>query len=113
MCAAAFLPQHRRQRRKGVPDGSDQSKIDWGATAEVAPADVDLNYLGIVGIELLIRKVGAQHQQRVGLFDGLVSRSEAEQTGHADVERVVVFDELLAAQRMNDRSVERARQLDQ
>jgi hypothetical protein len=36
-----------------------------------------------------------------------------EKAGHPDVERVVVLDVLLAAQRVHDRCVQRGRRLDQ
>ncbi len=107
MVALVLLPQQRLQRGEGVFHGADESEIDRRATAEVAAADVDLNDFGVVGIERLIGKVGAQHQQRIRLFDRLIPGGEAQKTGHADVERVVVFDELLATQRVHDRCSQR------
>jgi hypothetical protein len=67
----------------------------------------------LIGIELLVREVGAEHQQDVGLLDGLVPGRESEKSGHPDVEWIVVLDELLASQRMHDRCVQRARHPDQ
>ena len=66
--------------------------------------------LRLLRIELPVGEVGAEHQQRVALLHRGVARGEADQAGHADVERIVVLDMLLAAQRMDDRRVERVGQ---
>src|SRR5580693_7597798 len=73
-------------------------------------ADIDLNDPGVVGIELRIGKVGAQHQQYVGLFDRLVPGREAQQASHADVVGVVVLDVLFAAECVHDRRLQGAGQ---
>ena len=53
-----------------------------------------------------IRKIRAQHQQRVAVHHGVVAGGKAQQPGHADVVGIVVLDELLAAQRMHDRRLQ-------
>lgn len=60
--------------------------------------------------ELLIGEVGAEHQPRPAVHHGVVAGGEAEQGGHADVEGIVVLDELFAAHRLNDRCLQRVRQ---
>ena len=57
----------------------------------------------IFRIELRVGKVGAEHQQGVAVHHRVIARRKSKQTGHADVIGIVVFDEFLAAQRMNDR----------
>ena len=74
------------------------------AIAEALRPDVDLRDPGALGIELPVGKVGAEHEQRVAILHRLVARGEADEAGHADIERVVVLDMLLAAQRMDDRA---------
>jgi hypothetical protein len=64
----------RQSRNVLRPDGT---AVDRSAPAEVAAADVDLDDLRIVGIELLIREIRAEHQPGAG--DRLVSGGEPEQ----------------------------------
>ncbi len=113
MGAGGLLHQQWLQRGQRVGDRSTQAEVDRGAPAEVAASHVDLDHARVLGIELLVGEVGAEHQEDVGLLDGLVAGRESEQSRHADVERIVVLDELLAAQRVHDRRVERAGQPDQ
>ena len=94
--------QHGRERRLDV---TVDRQVDGGAAPEVFGARVDLHGAG-VGQELVVREVGAEHDHEVGVFDALSSRAVAEQAGHADVERVVVLDEVLAAQRVPDRRLD-------
>src|SRR6267142_562560 len=65
---------------------------------------------GAAGIELAIRKIGSEHQQNVAIEHGVIAGGEADQSGHADVKRVVPLDMLLAPERMHDRSLEAVRQ---
>ena len=62
-----------------------------------------MHHLGFGGIEIAVRKVGAQHHQRVGVAHRVVARREADQPRHADVIGVVPLDMLLAAQRVHHR----------
>ena len=66
-------------------------------------AQVDLEDGGVLRIELPIGKVGAEHQQGIALLHGVVAGAESEQSSHADVEGIVVLDDLLAPEGMDDR----------
>ena len=52
----------------------------------------------------------AEQEQRVARHHRVIARTEADQTGHADVIRVVPFDELFAAHRVDDRCAEHVRE---
>ena len=80
-----------------------QAHIDRRALAYRFGADVDLHHLGFGGVEIAVRKVGAQHHQRVGIAHRVVARREADQPRHADVIGVIPLDMLLATQRVHHR----------
>ena len=101
-----------QKRDHRVGDVAHDAQRQMAAVAEALGADVDLRHRGALGIELAVGKVAAQQQQRVAGLHRRIARGEADQAGHADIERIVVLDMLLAAQRMHDRRVELARQLD-
>ena len=82
------------------------------AIAQALGPDVDLRDPRLLRIELAIGEVSADQQQRVALLHGGITRGEADQAGHADIEVVVVLDMLLAAQRMDDRRAQRLGELD-
>ena len=65
------------------------------------------------GIELLVWKIRPDHHQYVAVHHRVIAGGKAEQAGHADVKRVVVFDEFLPAHGMYDGRVELARECDQ
>ena len=66
--------------------------------------------IAVLREELTVRKVGAQHQQRIAVHHRFITGRKADQAGHADVIRVVVFDVFLAAQRMHNRRFQALRQ---
>lgn len=63
--------------------------------------------------ELLVGKVGAQHQQQIAVMHRYIARGEADESSHADIVGVVVFDMLLAAERMDDGALQCFRELHQ
>jgi hypothetical protein len=73
-----------------------------------SPTDVNLDDRGIARKELLVRKVGPDHQQQVGVHDRMIAGRESEQAGHPDVKRIVVFDELFPAHRVHNRRIQRS-----
>ena len=85
--------QKGAQRRLRVPH---KAVINLGAPAQLFSPDVDLHHRRILGIELLIREVGPDHQQQVAVHHGVIARRKSQQAGHAHVERVVVLDEFLS-----------------
>jgi hypothetical protein len=107
-----FRLQHRQEGGDGRANVADDTQIDPAPVAQALGPQVDLRDTGVLRVELPVGEVGAQHQQRVAFLHRLVAGGEADQAGHADIERIVVFDMLLAAQRMHDRRGQRPRQLD-
>ena len=93
---------------EGLDVGADREG-DVGATSELLRVVLHLDGEG-VGQELVVREVGAQQDEHVGIVHALGGSTIAEQTGHAHVERVVVLDEVLATQRVTDRGLELVRQ---
>ncbi len=49
-----------------------------------------------------IGKVGAQHQQHVGVDHRVVAGRKTDQAGHADIIGIIVLDEFLALKRVDD-----------
>ena len=93
----------RTQRFLDRPQDADLKRA---TVAQRFRADVDLRDLRALGKELPIWKIGAQNEERVAIHHRLVSRGKAHETGHADIEWIIVFDVLLAAQRMHDRRLD-------
>jgi hypothetical protein len=74
---------------------------------ELRALPVYLNDLRVDRIERAIGEVAPEQQQGVAGHHGVIARAKADQPGHADVVRIVVLDELLAAQRVNHRCAKR------
>jgi len=108
--SSPFCSSWGRRGRLGV---HHETVVDLGAPAELLAAEVDLHDGRVRGKELLVREVRPDHQQEVTVHHGVIAGGEAEQPGHAHVERIVVLDELLSAHGMHDGSVQLARELDQ
>ncbi len=104
---ARETPLQRGERRLDV---ADQAQVDRHALADRRAVMVDLHHLGVGRVEIAIREIGAEHHQRVAGLQRVVTRAEADQARHADIERVVPFDVLLAAQGVDDRRAERVGQ---
>ena len=96
------LRKQHLQRRLRV---TYQPEIKFRATSELLPAQIDLRDLRLFWIKLLIGKIGADHEQHFAIHHRVVTGGKSEQTSHADVERIVVLDEFLAAQCVDDRRV--------
>ena len=74
---------------------------------------VDLDFLhAIAGEELGEGEVRAEQQQKVGLMNGVIGSAVTEQAGHADGVGIVMFQPLLAAERIADRRLQSVRQLE-
>src|SRR5713101_7962921 len=104
------LGQEGSEGRLGVPH---EAVVDPGTPAQLFPAEVDLDDGRVRGKELLVREVRSDHQQEVTVHHGVIARGESEQSGHADVERIVVLDELFPAHGVHDGGVQLAREQDQ
>src|ERR1700689_2815668 len=75
--------------------------------------DVDLRDLALRRQEFVVWKISTQEDQKVAFMDRLVSHPETNQTGHAHVIRVVVFDERLSSVGIRNRCFHFLRESDQ
>ena len=83
-------------------DVANDPQLHRMTAAEVGRLDVDLNDASFFGVELLPREIAAQHKQGVAAHQCAVARGDAEDTGHADVEGIVVLEEVLGTRRVGD-----------
>jgi hypothetical protein len=96
----------RHQRLQGRLHIADQTELQRRALAQRGAAPVDLHHVAMRRIEVAIREIGAEHHERVARHHRVIAGAEADQPGHADVERVVPLHVLFAAQRMHGRRAE-------
>ena len=102
-------------RRQGGSERADighHRDIERHAPAQRAGVTIDLDDLRVLGKEIAIGKVAAQHQQRIAFLQRVIARRKPDQPGHPDIVWVVPLHIFLTAQRMHDRCLERARQGD-
>ena len=104
MTAGALFLDERRQRVERRADVADNAKIDRHTPAYVFGAHIHLRdaYSRATGIELAVWEVRAEHQQHVAIEHRVVARRKANQSGHADVKRIIPLDVFLASERMHD-----------
>ena len=107
MLAIGLRLQLRQQRTDRGADVTDKAEVELAAAAEIFRPDVDLRDLRVRRQELLVGKVGPQHQQHVARMHRGIAGRETDKAGHADVVGIVEFDVLLAAERMHDRALQR------
>ncbi len=74
--------------------------------------DVDLHDMRRLGIELAPGKIAAQQQERVAFHQGVIAGLDTENTGHPDIERIVILDEILGARGVRHRRLQPAGQRD-
>jgi len=67
---AVVAGQARQQRGECLAHAAGQRHVDRDPPADALAADVDLDHLDPVRIELPVGKVGAEHQQRVAVLHG-------------------------------------------
>src|ERR1700746_3791407 len=68
--------------------------------AEMIGCEVDLNDFGLLRVELPPREVGAKQQQGLAFGSPQIARFAADNAGHADVVRVLMFKHVLGAGRV-------------
>jgi hypothetical protein len=73
-------------------DVANDPQLHRTTAAEVGRLDVDLNDASFFGVELPPREIAAQQKQGVAAHQCAVARGDAEDTGHADVEGIVVLE---------------------
>jgi hypothetical protein len=91
---------------------AQHSEIERATVAERLRPQIDLRDAGIFRKELPVGEVRAEYQQGVAALHGVIPGSESHQSCHADIEGIVVFDVLLAAQGMYDGCFQFGRECD-
>src|SRR5205807_6937553 len=84
MRVIAILFQFRQNSLERGLGVADQSIIELGATTKLFSANVDLDNSRVPGKKLLIREIGADHEQSVAVHHREVTGGKSEQAGHAD-----------------------------
>ena len=97
-----FDGEPRQQSGDRRLDVAHQAEIESCSPSKNFGTQVNLCDLGIGRIEMPIGKICSQHQQRIAAEHSVVAGAETDQAGHANIERIVVFDMLLAAERVHD-----------
>ena len=106
MLIVRLLAELRRNESQCGLHISDQAQIDRSAPPYLFAADIYLHDSSTVRVKLLVREIRPEHQESVCIHHGLIAGTEAEKPRHADIEGIVVFDELLAPHCMDDRSLQ-------
>ncbi len=101
-----FLGNEGQQRGDGVLDVSHESHVDVCAAPDICRAQIDLNLLCLLRVEVGQREVRAEQQAQVAIVHRLVGATPAEQSGHPDRVRVSPLEPLLAAVRVSDRRLQ-------
>src|SRR5665213_719538 len=102
MFALRFRMKQRLKRGKRIFHRADQSQIHSFAASDLFATPVNLNGIRLLGIELLVGKIAAEHQQHIAIHHRMIARSKSEQARHADVVGIFIFDELFSAQGMHN-----------
>jgi hypothetical protein len=90
--------------RDGRFDVADEPKIHGGPAADVFGIFVDLDFLhATAGEELREGEVRAEQEQEFGVMNGAIGSAVTEQAGQANGIGIVMFEPLLAAERIADR----------
>ena len=105
--------EQRQQRVNRVLDRADQRHPHLHPLADLLAPHVDLDHRDPVREERPVGEVGAEHDQRVAVLHGPVPGAESDQPGHPHVVGVVVLHELLAAERVHRRGLQRSGQRDE
>ena len=98
----SLVLQERQKPVDRATDVADHAQGYVRPPSDLLRADIHLGYARSVrGIELLIRKVRAEHKQHVAVAHGVIARREADQPRHAHTEGIVVLHVLLALERVH------------
>ena len=73
---------------------------------DVRRIDINLNDGRAIRIELGPGEIRAEQKQHVAVEDGMVAGGPADDAGHADIVRIVVFEGVLAPGSVGDRRLE-------
>src|ERR1700674_2031478 len=75
----------------------EQTQNNFGASANLFSPNIDLDDGRVFRVKLLIGEVGSKHQECVAIHHRVIAGGKTKKSGHADIERVVVLNKLLAA----------------
>jgi hypothetical protein len=92
---------------------SNKAEVNFGAAADLFSPKVDLHCGRVLGVERLVREVSAEHHQHIAIHHCEVAGRKSQQSGHADVERIVILDEFFPAIGVQDWRLQLAGELDQ
>src|SRR5580693_849970 len=97
-----------QERVDGRAHVADHGEIDRCAAPDGLRLQIDLGDPDprTARIELPIGEVRPEHEQDVAIDHRVITRRKADQSGHADVVRILPLDIFLALQRVNDRRLE-------
>ncbi len=112
MGAVGLGPQSRQQCPHGVDNVAEDAELDRRAAADRFGPQVHLGDARRRRIELPVGEISAEHQQPVAILHRVIAGGKADQPGHADIVGVFPLDVLLAAQRMDDRRLQRFGELE-
>src|SRR3954464_13492214 len=79
------------------------------SSPEMRGIAVDLDYRRFVRIELAPSEIRTEQQQYVAVQNGMIAGGTADHAGHADIVRIIVFDEILAARCVRRRRLKACR----
>src|SRR5580658_1442697 len=85
---------------------SNEAKVQLAAASQMLAAKVNLHDGRVLGKEIAVWKVCAEHQQDFAVHHGVIAGGESEQSCHAHVKGVVVLDEFFATIGMHDGRLE-------
>jgi hypothetical protein len=111
MSPPRLLLDPRKKGAQRLRDASHDSQVDVATASQLLHPDIDLHDARLLRIELLVREVSPQHQQRLAVHHGAVAGRKPQQPGHTHVVRIVVLNKLLASQCGHNRSLELTGQL--
>jgi hypothetical protein len=95
--AVLMLVKAGYQSFQGRLDTANGPDCDGVTSAYMGRIVIDLDDRSVIWIELTPSKICPEQQQYIAVETGVTAGGRADDTGHADIVRVVVFDEVLAA----------------
>src|SRR5580658_3932422 len=81
---------------------SNHAQVDSSSPPNLLTEPIDLNDRCVFWIKLLVGEICSEHEQNFAVHHRVIAGGESEKPCHPNVIRVVVFDEFLAAQRVNN-----------
>lgn len=94
-------------------DVAHNPEAEAGPPAKIFRPNIHLDNLRIGGLrkELLVRKIGSQHEQQIAIAHGMITGRHADEAGEPDVVRIIALQILLSFERAYHRRFEFFRKL--